>query len=141
MASRTLRRRLHHGDVDGKSHEHMEASGLDSLDEPLLGSYNHDDRPSEGSSQDLWDDERRKQHLHWTLLFSQLITQWVQWLANMVIGSGSLIGRFFSIPFSTQTGLTRKFLQPALSLLQEERLRSLQQRLEVPFDGSRLQHQ
>ncbi|OWM73141.1 hypothetical protein CDL15_Pgr001255 [Punica granatum] len=86
MASRTLRRRLHHGDVDGKSHEHMEASGLDSLDEPLLGSYNHDDRPSE-------------------------------------------------------TGLTRKFLQPALSLLQEERLRSLQQRLEVPFDGSRLQHQ
>lgn len=48
MTSRTLRRRLHHGDVDGKKQEHMEASsGLDGLDEPLLGNYEHDDRHSE----------------------------------------------------------------------------------------------
>jgi hypothetical protein len=32
-----LRRRLHHGDVDGKRQEHLDASGLDSLNEPLLG--------------------------------------------------------------------------------------------------------
>lgn len=37
MSSRTLRRRLHHGDVDGKRQEHLEASGLDALSEPLLG--------------------------------------------------------------------------------------------------------
>lgn len=37
MSSRTLRRRLHHGDVDGKRQEHLEASGLDGLSEPLLG--------------------------------------------------------------------------------------------------------
>lgn len=37
MSSRTLRRRLHHGDVDGKRKEHLETSGLDSLSEPLLG--------------------------------------------------------------------------------------------------------
>ena len=36
MSSRTLRRRLHHGDVDGKRQEHLETSGLDSLSEPLL---------------------------------------------------------------------------------------------------------
>jgi hypothetical protein len=48
MASRTLRRRLHHGDVDGKRNEHLEGSlGLDGLDEPLLGNYEHDDRHSE----------------------------------------------------------------------------------------------
>lgn len=37
MSSKTLRRRLHHGDVDGKRKEHFETSGLDSLSEPLLG--------------------------------------------------------------------------------------------------------
>ena len=36
MSSRTLRRRLYHGDVDGKRQEHLETSGLDSLSEPLL---------------------------------------------------------------------------------------------------------
>lgn len=44
MASRTLRRRLHHGDVDGNGHEHLDASGLDSLNEPLLRNYDHDDK-------------------------------------------------------------------------------------------------
>jgi len=38
MPSATLRRRLHHGDVDGKRHEQYESSGFDSLSEPLLGS-------------------------------------------------------------------------------------------------------
>ena len=37
MSSKSLRRRLHHGDVDGRRHEHLETSGLDSLSEPLLG--------------------------------------------------------------------------------------------------------
>ena len=40
MPSATLRRRLHHGDVDGKRHEQFESSGFDSLSEPLLGN-NH----------------------------------------------------------------------------------------------------
>lgn len=41
MSSRTLRRRLHHGDVDGKSRDHFETSGLDSLSEPLLGEHDY----------------------------------------------------------------------------------------------------
>ncbi|KAF7852228.1 hypothetical protein BT93_L5373 [Corymbia citriodora subsp. variegata] len=139
--SRTLRRRLHHGDVGGKRTEHLESSGLEGLDEPLLGDYEHDDKRSEGQVlEDLWDDERRKERLHWTMLFSQLITQWMQWLANIVLGSGSLIGRFLPLSSITQNGQS-KILQPTLSPLQEERLRNLQQRLGVPFDGSRLEHQ
>ncbi|KAK4759030.1 hypothetical protein SAY87_020331 [Trapa incisa] len=141
MASRTLRRRLHHGDVDGNRHEHLEALMLDSLNEPLLGNSDYEERGSEGCSRDLWDDERRKQHQHWSFLFSQLLTQWVQWMANMVIGSGSLIGQFLFSSSSIQTGLSRNFLQPVLSSLQEERLRNLQQRLRIPFDGSCLEHQ
>ncbi|XP_023904318.1 uncharacterized protein LOC112016056 [Quercus suber] len=143
MTSRTLRRRLHHGDVDGKKQEHMEASsGLDGLDEPLLGNYEHDDRHSEGdTSEDLWEEERRKEHLHWTLLFSQLIAQWAQWFANIVLGSGSLIGRLLPFSSYTQRGQSNKLLPLSLSPLQEERLQNLRQRLEVPFDGSRVEHQ
>lgn len=47
MTSKTLRRRLHHGDVDGKTHEHLEASASDDLNEPLLGNYESSDRHSE----------------------------------------------------------------------------------------------
>lgn len=47
MSSTTLRRRLHHGDLDGKRNERYEAnrgmSSDDDLDEPLLGPYNRYD--------------------------------------------------------------------------------------------------
>ncbi|GFZ09374.1 ELMO/CED-12 family protein [Actinidia rufa] len=142
MTSRTLRRRLHHGDVGGKNHEHFETSGLEGLDEPLLGNYDHDDKHSEGNTlADNWDDERKKENLHWTLLFSQLIAQWAQWLANIVVGSGTLIGRLFPFHSTTRNGQTMKLIQPSLSPLQEERLRNLQRRLQVPFDGSLVEHQ
>lgn len=142
MTSRALRRRLHHGDVDGKRHEHLETSGLDGLDEPLLGNHDYDETCSEGSTlADIWDDERKREHHHWTLLFSQLIAQWAQWLANLVVGSGTLIGRLLPFPSATQNGQTNKLLVPSLSPLQEVRLKSLQQRLQVPFDGSLLEHQ
>lgn len=36
-SSTTLRRRLHHGDVDGRKREHYESSDYGSLGEPLLG--------------------------------------------------------------------------------------------------------
>lgn len=47
MSSSTLRRRLHHGDVDGKRHENLETSELDGLNEPLLGNDEYDDGHSE----------------------------------------------------------------------------------------------
>lgn len=36
-------------------------------------------------SQDLWDDDRKKEQLHWSFLFSNLIAQWAQWLGNALI--------------------------------------------------------
>lgn len=42
MTSRTLRRRLHHGDIDGGRHDRYEASGFDSLNEPLLAEREYD---------------------------------------------------------------------------------------------------
>ncbi|KAL8136525.1 hypothetical protein V2J09_002526 [Rumex salicifolius] len=142
-SSTTLRRRLHHGDVDGRRRKHYYVSESNDLNEPLLG---NDDKHSEGklfSERDLhWnndDDERRRVQLHWSILFSQIIDQWANWLASLV-GSGSIIGRLFSSSFTNQT--EQKILSlPSLSPLQEERLRRLQRRLQVPFDGTCLEHQ
>ena len=47
MTSKTLRRRLHHGDVDGKRNEKYDTSGFEGLSEPLLGSHEYSDRSSE----------------------------------------------------------------------------------------------
>ncbi|XP_068658723.1 uncharacterized protein [Aristolochia californica] len=132
-----MRRRFHHGDVDGRRYGHLDSLRSTSLNEPLLGNYSDSD--SERYGQDIWD-ERKKEHLHWTFLFSNLIAQWAQWLANIVLGSGSFIGKYLTLPFVSQNGHDKNF-HVSLSPLQEERLRNLQQRLEVPFDGSRLDHQ
>lgn len=43
----TVRRRLHHGDVGGIRNENYETSGLDGLDEPLLGNRDYVDKHSE----------------------------------------------------------------------------------------------
>ncbi|KAJ9185701.1 hypothetical protein P3X46_005298 [Hevea brasiliensis] len=139
MSARTLRRRLHHGDVDGKREEHFDTSGYDGLSEPLLGTHEHDDMAAGLTFEDIWNAEHRRERLQWMLILSQLVVQWAQWLANVVLGSGSLIGRF--LPFAGQSGSSRNLLHPYLSPLQEERLRNLQQRLGVCFDGSRVEHQ
>ncbi|KAK4377852.1 hypothetical protein RND71_004148 [Anisodus tanguticus] len=141
MTSTTLRRRLHHGDVGGKKNEHFDSLGTDDgLNEPLLGYQKYDDSDQACTLEDVLDEGRRRERLHWTLLFSHLISQWAQWLANIVFVSGSLFGRIF--PFaSTQAGPTANLLPPLLSPLQEARLKHLKQRLAIPFDGSFSDHQ
>lgn len=47
MTSRTLRRRLHHADVDGKRNEKYDTSGFEGLSEPLLGGHEYSDRSAE----------------------------------------------------------------------------------------------
>lgn len=141
MTSQTLRRRLHHGDVDGKKHEHLDSSDVDDLNEPLLGRKIQNDYADSEETKlaDLLDYRQEKEHRHWALLFSQLIAQWAQWLANLVLGSGSFIGRL--IPFAPFTGPESRVVPPLLSPLQEVRLKHLKQRVAVPFDGALSEHQ
>ncbi|KAH7667360.1 ELMO domain-containing protein [Dioscorea alata] len=139
MLSGNLRRRLHHGDLDGRRNEHVDTSGTDGLNEPLLGTYSYDEPTKEYGDtrqQDIWDD-RKKEQLHWAQLFCNLVAQWGQWLANIIHNSGSVLGRMLPpISFSGQDNLSL-----LLSPLQEERLRNLKQRLGIPFDSARVDHQ
>ncbi|MED6122562.1 hypothetical protein PIB30_040866 [Stylosanthes scabra] len=141
MSSRTLRRRLHHGDVGDRSREHYESSRMESLNEPLLGDAESYDSRRTNELDDIWDDERKKAQFHWTFLFSNLLAQWAQWFANIVLGSGSLIGRILSIPSTALNGPNNRMHPLSLTSVQEERLRNLRHRLEVPFDGSKTEHQ
>ncbi|XP_071720187.1 uncharacterized protein [Rutidosis leptorrhynchoides] len=144
MTSRTIRRRLHHGDVGGKNHEHLKGVDMDDLNEPLLGNKNDEYKAKELEVKRLEDilyDEQRKERLHWTFLFSHIISEWAQWLAKLLLGSGSFIARILTSPSTNGGGATKKYLPPILTPLQEARLRNLQKRLEVPFDGSCLEHQ
>ncbi|KAL2228097.1 ELMO domain-containing protein A [Sesamum indicum] len=143
MSSGTLRRRLHHGDVDGGRYDRYETSRFDSLNEPLLGygDYDYNRHAEEQALLGILDDERSKVRLHWSLLFSNVIAQWAQWLANIVLGSGSLFGRIIPFIAGTQNGANSNLPPVLLSPLQEARLRNLKQRLSVPFDGSSSEHQ
>jgi hypothetical protein len=122
MASATLRRRLHHGDVDGRKYERYDATDSETLSEPLLGSSSTDNSRNEyieeRTLEDIWEEERKRQQVHWTLIFSQLIAQWAQWIAKIVFGSGSLVGRFLSLPTFGQIGTGGRLLPPPLSMLQ-----------------------
>ncbi|KAL0346084.1 UNVERIFIED_CONTAM: hypothetical protein Sradi_4439700 [Sesamum radiatum] len=55
MSSSTLRRRLHHGDVDGGRYDRYETSRFDSLNEPLLGygDYDYNRHAEEGRLRNL----------------------------------------------------------------------------------------
>ncbi|KAG0497015.1 hypothetical protein HPP92_001706 [Vanilla planifolia] len=84
---------------------------------------------------------RKKQILHWTYLFSQLVSQWAQWLENIALGSRSILERIFPFPAFGNGRHGDEELPSVLSPIQEERLQNLKQRLEIPFDGSCDDHQ
>ncbi|KAI3700876.1 hypothetical protein L2E82_45517 [Cichorium intybus] len=118
MASRTLRGRLHHGDVGGKKHEHLTGADFDDLNEPLLGNNdnNKTNRLEVQNIENILYDEKRKENLHWGFLFCRIISEWAQWL--VLLGSRSFIARILTLPSTAGNGSTKKFLPPLLSPLQ-----------------------
>ncbi|KAJ6803568.1 uncharacterized protein M6B38_188835 [Iris pallida] len=145
MTIKAIRRRLRHGnesDAEGK-YERMETSRSDSLSEPLLGEHRYHESHSEELHSDLLDarGEKKREPVCWTHLFSHLFTQCAQWIANIFSGSRALLGRLFSLPSTTQSKQEDAKAPIFHSPLQEERFMRLKQRLEIPFDGFRLDHQ
>ncbi|XP_019706354.1 uncharacterized protein [Elaeis guineensis] len=144
MAARTVRKQLNHGDIDERKNESMDKSESDALREPLLGKHDNDESYTERDScrgqQDFWDD-KKQECLQWAYHVSHFISQSAKRIANIFIGFGSFLWRLFCHSSISQIRHNEKKFHIHLSPLQEERLRNLRQRLEVPFDISQADHQ
>ncbi|KAL6642186.1 hypothetical protein ACP70R_020367 [Stipagrostis hirtigluma subsp. patula] len=143
MASKAIKRRPCSADTDKPSEKHMETTIQDPIAEPLLGDNRHKDKSKRyelATWSDFWDGTRHD-CLRWAHLLSTFIAQSATKLVNVISKFGSALGRLFgcsSAPQSSQNGQT---VLVNLSPLQEQRLRLLRQRLDVPYDCSSVKHQ
>ncbi|KAL9159027.1 hypothetical protein ABFS82_08G107800 [Erythranthe guttata] len=71
---------------------------------------------------------------------THVISQLAQCFSNAMVGPRAWIGGFFNRYGNKKFG-SDKYLDYTLTPIQEERLQSLQERLGVPFDETRIEHQ
>lgn len=131
--SGALRRRIHHEDVGGRKYDREESSGVDGLNEPLLGHRGSSDEDSDHE----WRTKRREEQV-WAHNVSKLLQQWAQWFSTVVLAGGFRVGNNL---FMAVLGRSDQKSEYHLSPVQVNRLEKLQQRLAIPFDGALLQHQ
>lgn len=118
----TLRRR----EVSGRNYS--------DLKEPLLSHRSSDDDEEE----ELWRPTTTTAEKAWTYNISRLLAQWAQWFSTAVLAGGfRFTSNLFTAAFSRQSTKPEVDLSP----LVVARLKKLQERLAIPFDGSLPAHQ
>ncbi|MCO5582132.1 hypothetical protein L7F22_036022 [Adiantum nelumboides] len=87
-----------------------------------------------------WEEKKHEVQLVWSQIFVRLLAQWAQFFAAL-FGRASWPGTllFWGAPRQSESQEQSDDLE--LTPLQEERLRTLQGRIEIPFDGTYLWHQ
>ncbi|XP_037429914.1 ELMO domain-containing protein A-like isoform X2 [Triticum dicoccoides] len=137
MASKAIRRRP----TEKERERHMETTMPESVTAPLLGNSAQGNK-SEGYEPipDFWDGKSRE-CLHWVHIVSTFITQSARKIVNAISEFGSFLARFFDCSRAPQSSQNAQTMLIHLSPLQEERLKFLRQRLNVPFDCSAVKHQ
>uniref|UniRef100_A0A0E0BNB5 ELMO domain-containing protein n=1 Tax=Oryza glumipatula TaxID=40148 RepID=A0A0E0BNB5_9ORYZ len=129
-------------DID-RSEKQMETIIPDSVREPLLGNRTHEsksDRHEPNMQPNLWDG-KGQERLGWMHIISTFIAQSVRKIGNALSQFGPLLAKFFSRSCASHGSHDEQAVLLDLSPLQEERLRFLRQRLNVPFDSSSVKHQ
>ncbi|XP_015880576.3 uncharacterized protein LOC107416581 isoform X2 [Ziziphus jujuba] len=84
-----------------------------------------------------WRQNKGDEELDWSHDSTHVISQLTQCFTNAMVGSRSWIGGLFN-RYSRRTD---KYLDRPLTPLEEQRLQRLQERLQVPFDETRPDHQ
>ncbi|XP_072996818.1 uncharacterized protein [Typha latifolia] len=145
MAIRAIKKRPNNADTDKRKEEIMRTSisEADALREPLLRSdsdENHSKRYDPKRRSDFWDGKKRE-CIQWAHLLWSYVAQSARKIANIFIGFGSFIRKFFSSSYVNCSAQDVKRLPIYLSPIQEERLKHLRRRVEVTFDGSSVDHQ
>ncbi|KAL1567685.1 ELMO domain-containing protein A-like isoform X4 [Salvia divinorum] len=87
-----------------------------------------------------WDGKERDKESAWSHDSAHVISQLAQCFTNAMVGPRSWVGGFFSRATNRRFGSTQ-FLDYTLTPMQEERLQSLKERLGVPYDETRNEHQ
>ncbi|XP_058218011.1 uncharacterized protein LOC131329010 isoform X2 [Rhododendron vialii] len=87
-----------------------------------------------------WRHKKASEELAWSHNSAHVGTQLARCFANAMVGPRSWIGGIFSRSGNRRYG-SGKFIDFSLSPLQEQRLQQLQERLHVPFDETRADHQ
>ncbi|XP_057796468.1 uncharacterized protein LOC131012546 isoform X3 [Salvia miltiorrhiza] len=87
-----------------------------------------------------WDGKKRDKESAWSHNSAHVISQLAQCFTNAMVGPRSWVGGFFSRANNRRFG-SSQFLDYNLTPMQEERLQSLKQRLGVPYDETRSEHQ
>ncbi|KAI3986781.1 hypothetical protein MKX01_039755 [Papaver californicum] len=86
-----------------------------------------------------WRQKNEEDDQAWANNLAHVVSQWSQCCTNAMVGSRSWIGALLSR--SSKNRQNDKILNFCMSPLQEQRLQRLQERLQVPFDETRLDHQ
>uniref|UniRef100_A0A0D3HR11 ELMO domain-containing protein n=1 Tax=Oryza barthii TaxID=65489 RepID=A0A0D3HR11_9ORYZ len=142
MASKAIKRKPYTADID-RSEKQMETIIPDSVREPLLGNRTHEsksERHEPNMQPNLWDG-KGQERLGWMHIISTFIAQSVRKIGNALSQFGPLLAKFFSRSCASHGSHDEQTVLLDLSPLQEERLRFLRQRLNVPFDSSSVKHQ
>ncbi|KAF2909293.1 hypothetical protein DAI22_11g016000 [Oryza sativa Japonica Group] len=142
MASKAIKRKPYTADID-RSEKQMETIIPDSVREPLLGNRTHEsksERHEPNMQPNLWDG-KGQERLGWMHVISTFIAQSVRKIGNALSQFGPLLAKFFSRSCASHGSHDEQAVLLDLSPLQEERLRFLRQRLNVPFDSSSVKHQ
>lgn len=134
-------------------------SKLSSLVEPLLNGENNDDddnvpkTPKEFTNSDAskksneGDSKRKKESIlelkAWKENIVNLVAQWMTWFGHVFMGAGTALAGIGGSMVGLILLRSRQIELPPLMLSpsQEENLRKLQKRLNVPFDGTLEEHQ
>lgn len=88
----------------------------------------------------FWRQKKGDGELAWSQHSARVTSQLAQCFTNAMVGPRTWIGGIFSRSGNKRFG-SGKFLDYPLNPLQEERLQRLQERLNVPFDENRIDHQ
>lgn len=137
----TLRRRVRHEDVGGNKYDRIDSAGSDDLQEPLLSQGDNLTRSKYFDDDEAdWEDQKHEAQLVWSQIFVRLLAQWAQFFAvlfNRGSWPGSLLFWGATRQSENEVPVDDHYLTPT----QEERLQLLKSRIEIPFDGTSLEHQ
>ncbi|KAJ3681017.1 hypothetical protein LUZ60_015506 [Juncus effusus] len=135
MSAKAIKRRHYNAKNEDTREEKQET-------EPLLLNSSDENEPKgydPKKNSNFWDDIRRKCN-DLAYYIGKFLCQSANNIGNFLTRIGTLLRNFFS--FSSQSSEQNNLKVPLnLSPLQEERLRHLKRRLEMPFNSSSLVHQ